>query len=211
MNQKNKWAAAALCLLLAAGLTACNGEDTPSSDVSSQVSQVSSQPSSLLEDASSEESSEFVPADDLIPSEAPVSGLEDFQSVFSQNPIDKQYDDDYNRAASFSTMLQACNDASSRWERMVDVAYRAAIEVTQGEARTTLQNEQNAWSDSVDGEVEKIRLECGDSAEGTLTSARKIVLFYRQRVMDLCQIKYEADGQLPQFPSEDVSGLEPAG
>lgn len=208
MKNLKKYLCAGLCVALAASMAACSGEkELPSSSQpeSSAVSTVSSEPEP--------ESSHFVPAPDLIPSTpAPSvstgSGVEvsGFEEEFSQNPIDKKYDDDYARATSFSMMRQACDSAAANWKVMVDVAYDAAYEATPEDGRAELQEEQEAWKMELDSTIRQIKEEAGDDNEGALSAGKEIVLLYRERAMELCRIKYDADGTLPEFPTVEETG-----
>ncbi len=190
-----KWLSAALCLTLAAGLAACSKEpEVPSSSepISSQA--VSSEPVS-----SEPESSWFVPAPDLIP-DGPGEGAEGFEAAFSQNPIDKAYDAAYEEATTFSMMRRACDDAAASWKAMVKTAYQAAAQTMSEEEQTTLRQEQDSWDHDLNRKITEIEEKAGDGNQGILEAARQTVLLYRQRVKELCQIKYEADGELPEFP-----------
>lgn len=200
--------AALLGAAMICAMAACETEQVSSLESSSQPS---SAPSSSMAESSAPESSEFVPAEDLIPSEAPVSGAEDFQALFSQNPIDKQYDADYEVAASFAMMRQACDTAAKSWKNMIDVAYQSALEAASGEQRTRLQEEQSEWAQSIDEEIEQLRADAGDTNEGILESSRQIVLLYRQRAMELCRVKYDIDGELPPFESAPEDDGTPQG
>lgn len=199
MKNLKKYLCAGLCLALAAAMAGCSGETekTPSSSLpeSSAVSAASSEPEA--------ESSRFVPAPDLIPSTPDASGAETggFEEEFSQNPIDKKYDEDYSYATSFSMMRQACDEAAKRWETMVETAYNAAMEATPEEERYLVRQEQEQWRLELDDRIDTIRAEAGEDNEGILTAAKQIVLLYRDRAMALCRIKYDADGELPEFPS----------
>lgn len=200
MKNLRKYLCAGLCLALAATMAACSGETekTPSSSQaeSSAVSVVSSEPEP--------ESSRFVPAPDLIPSTPEASGVESdgFEDEFSQNPIDKKYDEDYSYATSFFMMQQACDEAAGQWEAMVDTAYNAALKAAPEEKRDALRQEQQQWQAELSNRIKNIRAEAGESNEGILTAAKQIVLVYRDRAKELCRIKYEADGELPPFPGE---------
>lgn len=186
-----------LCLALCAGLAACEKEEPVSSQPeSSAPSTVSSQPEP------EPESSRFVPAPDLIPSSD--VGEDPFEDAFSQNPIDKKYDEAYNLASSFSMMRQACNEAAGNWEAMVKVAFRSALEVTLAEEKDALQAEQDDWEAGLDTLFDEIQEAAGEGNEGVLTAAREIVLVYRERAKVLCKIKYKADGVLPEFPDPDA-------
>lgn len=190
---------ACLGLCLALCLTACEKQEEPapssSAPVSSVASEVSSQPEA--------ESSHFVPAPDLIPSSSTVGETDPFEEEFSQNPIDKKYDADYSLASSFSMMRQACNEAASRWESMVETAFTGALEVLSEEEQAALLEAQDKWRVKVADDIAAIREENGDSNEGILTSSKQIVLLYRERAKELCRIKYDADGTLPIFPDPD--------
>lgn len=193
-----------LGLLLLCGLWACEQEQvTPSSALPMSSEPVSSAPvesEPLLE--SEPESSWFVPADDLIPSAPQEGEAEGFEAAFSQNPIDKAYDQAYELASSFSMMRQACDEAAGNWLDMVDISYDAALAVLSGDERKALQEEQDVWKDEVNDQIATLREENGDSNTGILSSGRAIVLLYRQRAMELCKIKYDIDGELPSFPGE---------
>lgn len=183
----------ALCPVLLSGLFACSGEKEPES---------SGLPESSLAPISSEppvESTWFVPAKDLIP-DSPEEGTQGFEADFSQNPIDKAYDESYAQAMSFSAMRQACDEAAQRWRDMVDLSYDAALALLSGEERESLRDEQSLWLSEIEGRVATIREEAGDHNEGILNASKEIVLTYRQRAMELCRVKYEQDGTLPDFP-----------
>lgn len=201
-----RWLSAALCAAMILNLAACEQKETPSG-VSSQVPA----PSSSAPESSAPESSEFVPSEDLIPSEAPSSGAEDFQTAFSQNPIDKQYDDDYAVASSFSMMREACDTAAKSWKNMIDTAFRAALDTLTGDDRTALQDEQNQWADELDQKVEQLRADAGDTNDGILESSRQIVLLYRERAMELCKVVYDATGELPAFETSPEDDGTPKG
>ncbi|WP_369298522.1 hypothetical protein [uncultured Neglectibacter sp.] len=184
-----------LALCLVAGFAACQQQNEDNTSTSLPPEENSSAVSATPEP----ESSHFVPAPDLI---STPSGIEEgtFEYAFSQNPIDKKYDADYSLASSLSMMRQACNQAARNWKNMVDVAYAAALEVTPEDDQSALVQQQTEWEMDLDSRIEEIREEAGDSNEGILTSARQVVLLYRDRAMTLCRIKYEADGALPDFP-----------
>lgn len=193
MKILKKFLLLALCPALLFGLAACTGgPEQVSSDLpESSLAPVSSEPPA--------ESAWFVPAKDLIP-DSPEEGAEGFEADFSQNPIDKAYDESYAQAMSFSAMRQACDEAAQRWRDMVDLSYDAALELLSGEEREALRDEQSLWLSEIEGRVKKIWEEAGDHNEGILNASKEIVLTYRQRAMELCRVKYEQDGTLPDFP-----------
>ena len=184
---------ALLCAVTVFSLAACE-ENEP---VSSEVSEV--QESSAMSEIPEPESSEFIPSQDLIPSGDTTGDSSDFYAAFSQNPIDKQYDADYAAADAFGMMRAACSSAAERWEAMVDIAYAEAVLCVQGNMQEELQNGQAVWESRVEGDIEDIRAEYGDTNEGILNSEKEIVLYYRSRAMELCETVYNATGELPDF------------
>lgn len=194
---------AALCLALC--FTACEEAEEVSTSIPEESSEVSSsQPESEPE----EESSHFVPAPDLISTPDNVEEGS-FEDLFSQNPIDKKYDGDYSMAMSFSMMRQACDVAARNWKNMVDIAYQAAMAAVPESDQIELRKDQTDWEIALDGRIDAIREKAGDSNDGILASAKEIVLLYRERARELCKIKFDADGTLPEFldPEQDTGAV----
>ena len=194
----------ALCLTLC--LTGCEEAE----EVSTSVPEVSSEAVSSEPEPESEpeESSHFVPLPDLI---STPDNIEEgsFEDLFSQNPIDKKYDSDYSMARSFSTMRQACDVAARNWKNMVDAAYQAALAATPENGKVALQKDQTDWEIALDGRIDAIREKADDSNDGILASSKEIVLLYRERAMELCKIKFDLDGTLPEFidPEKDSGAV----
>lgn len=208
MKNTKKYLLTALCLALTLSLAGCAGDEVESSSLpessdTSTVSEVSS--------AAEEESSTFVPADDLISTASSVTEgvTEGFDYEFSQNPIDKQYDKDYSLAASFSMMRQACGDAVKRWDTMIGIAYDAALAALPESERPALMEEQDKWLSDLSIRLDNIHKNTAEDNESILAAEKEIVLPYRSRAMQLCKIKYDIDGSLPDFPSGE--DLQPAG
>ena len=195
MNNLKKWLCMGFCAVMALGLAGCeNKKPERSSLPESSDSTISSTPAP--------ESSRFTPAEDLI---STPSGVEEgsFEDLFSQNPIDKKYDQDYSLASSFSMMRQACNQAARSWRDLIDTVYPLALEQTPEEEKSALQAEQTEWETTVEDRITAIREEAGDTNESVLSSSQQVVLLYRERAMALCKIIFEATGQLPEFPSPE--------
>lgn len=186
-----------LCLILLSGLWACEEEkELPSSSTPvSTPAPVSSAP----EPASS--SAWFSPSQDLLPS-APPEGSTGFEAEFSQNPIDREYDRAYGEALSASMMRQACDEAAASWKGMVETAYQSLLPLLSEDEQAKLLQEQDSWDHSAAEELKSIQEEAGEGTEGALKAAQQTVLFYRQRAMELCKLKYDIDGELPPFPGE---------
>lgn len=195
----------AVCLCFC--LIGCEETEDVSTSVPEESSEfVSSEPAPESEPA--EESSHFVPAPDLISN---PDNIEEgsFEDLFSQNPIDKKYDSDYSMAMSFSMMRQACDVAARNWKNMVDAAYQAAMAATPESGKIALQKDQTDWEIALDGRIDAIREKADDSNDGILASSKEIVLLYRDRAKELCKIKFDADGTLPEFidPNEGSGAM----
>lgn len=192
----------AFCLCFC--LIGCEETEEVSTSVPEESSEiVSSEPEPESEPA--EESSHFVPLPDLI---STPDNIEEgsFEDLFSQNPIDKKYDSDYSMAMSFSTMRQACDVAARNWKNMVDAAYQAAMAATPESGKIALQKDQTDWEIALDGRIDAIREKADDSNDGILASSKEIVLLYRDRAKELCKIKFDADGALPEFIDPNEGG-----
>ena len=185
-----------LCLALCLAICLIGCEETKETNTS--IPEESSEIVSSEPESEPEDSSHFVPMPDLISTPDNIAEGS-FEDLFSQNPIDKKYDSDYSFATSFSTMRQACDVAARNWKNMVDVAYQAAMEVTPEEEQGALKQEQTQWEINLETEIEDIRAEAGDTNDGILASSKEVVLLYRSRAMELCKIKFDADGTLPEF------------
>lgn len=186
-----------LCVFLSTALIFTLAACEQTEPVSSEVSETPE--SSVVSEVSEVESTPFVPATDLIPNSEIPEESADFYAVFSQNPIDRQYDADYAAATSFGMMRIACEDALGRWDAMIDIAYTAALDCLQGTENGELQQEQSLWDTKAEDEAENIRAGYGDTNEGILKAEKEIVLLYRSRAMELCEIVYDATGELPSF------------
>lgn len=196
MKTLKKWAFLPLCGLLALSLWGCGGGALPSSSLPESSAPVSSGPASSDPQT---ESSWFTPAADLIPDASP-QGTGDFEDAFSQNPIDKQYDADYSKALSFAMMMDACQAAQDRWKAMVDTALADALKALPQEEGFALQAEQDRWEQNAKKQLDAQKEETGN--EAVLSAAKEAVLLYRQRAMELCRIRFDLDGTLPQFSGE---------
>ena len=130
-----------------------------------------------------------------------------FEARFSQNPIDKAYDEEYRQAMSFSMIRQACDTAARRWKAMVEASYNQALAVTTDTGKIAkLKEEQANWEEICENRVQIIREEAPEPNEGLLTAAREIVLLYRDRATELCRVYFDATGELPEFPAEEAVG-----
>lgn len=190
----------AICagLLLAAGACSQLGEET-----SSQVST----PSVSLVESEASPTPTPTPTPTPSPSPTPEASSEvsvvptgDFEEEFSKNPIDAKMEDDLLLASSNTLILQAYNSAASRWETVINTAYADAQASMTGDSLAKLQEEQEAWENDLDSQLQSIR---DENSEDSMTAAKLVVEYYRDRAKVLCEAAYEASGEMPEFPSTD--------
>lgn len=196
-----------LSLLLVIGLAACSGQEEP--EPSAPEATPTPAVTEVPEETPSPEpeatpiATPYYPASDLIPVESDIVPGS-FEALFSLNPYDARYDQEYEDASSFSMMRQACDDAASRWLNMVNYAYEKALEILPADQAASLREGQEDWLSVLETRVQVIRDNAGSDTEGILTAAREIVLLYRDRAQELCRVIYEATGALPDFPDFDA-------
>lgn len=198
MNSWKKSFCVGLCLALSASLAACSQEEDAASGSSLPSTPTPSAVSSTLE-SEGPESSQFIPSEDLIPSQPAEEGEEAFHELFSQNPIDQKYNADYAAAVSFSMMRQACDEAAESWKAMALTAYQKAASTVSGDELSQLQSRQDLWERETEQQVSKLREDAGSDPGAMLNAARQIVLLYRGRAEELSKIVYSATGGLPSF------------
>ena len=204
MKQHAYWlrraAAALLCLGLLAGAAGCQEKETPVSSAPQATAAPTPEPTPA---PTPEPTPTPTPEPTATPAPTPAG---DFEALFQENPIDSLFEESMSLATSFTTMEQACDTAAQRWQQVIDRAYQQAQGALSGEELTALEEEQSQWEGSLDGQVEELRAQTGDSPDGAVTVARQIVELYRQRAKALCQTAYEATGEMPSFQSEDPVG-----
>lgn len=184
----------AALLLLPVTLSGCDGVQTPSAPSSSTADPTQAP----TEEPTASPESEIEASPEVEPTEEPAY-TDGFEEAFAENPIDKQLAEDLDVASSSSAILKAYENAGTYWRAMVPLAYAAAGEVSDEEGRAQLEQEQQAWEDSIDGIVAEIEEKNGDSGDGKITAARQIEERYRETAKILCEIVFEKTGELPDF------------
>lgn len=183
-------------LILPAALSGCQEQLSPSQPASSAAAPTP-EPEPTQEPASSSaDSSDSSQEPEATGAPVQVSG---FEEAFAENPIDARLSDDLDAASSSSAILKAYENAGKRWKAMIPIAYSAAMEVTAGDDRAQLEQDQKVWEETIDGIVETIREENGDGSDGKLTASRLIQERYRTTAESLCEIYFAGTGELPDF------------
>lgn len=128
---------------------------------------------------------------------APEIGSDDFRTAFEENPIDAQYAEDLELAASMATIIAASNTASESWQAQIDSVYKQILERGDEETVEQAKEAQSHWVNEQSDALKAIRDAVSeDDAMAAVTVAENIMLYYRTRAIDLCAVLYEIDGQL---------------
>ena len=203
---------AVLCLFL---LSACdrhvlNTEETPNSSSLAETEPTAEPTAVPTPEPTAEPTPEPTPApeEESVSSDvqeeedenalpAPEIGSEAFKAEFIQNPIDAQYVEEMEYAASVSTMIYACNTASESWKDQIDAVYMEILDTAETERAAEIKAEQEAWISAQNDELKLIREAVqSDDAMASVTVAENIMLYYRSRAIELCAALYELEGQL---------------
>ncbi len=202
---------ALLALSLCLGLGACQEQPKPAPSSSSSEAEATPTPTPAPTPTPEPASSIFIPAPDLISLDPETQTKiyqepDSFEAQFSQNPIDKQYDEDYSRASSFSMILMACDDAARRWKTMTESAYQACLTVLEQAEQAALREQQAQRQLDLEAAVQVLRQGDDGTNESKVSIARQTVLLYRDWAKALCETYFNAAGKLPEFPDSEIAG-----
>lgn len=179
-----------ICLALAACQTEV-GEPMPSS--AAALSSVVESAPEPTEGPASSAGVEASPA----PTPALTPGT-DFGWLFANaNPIQDQFQEDVDMAASPSALLRVYGEAVERWKRLIAIAYEDCLAVLPEAEAEQLKTEQAQWEAGLEEEMEEFSASSVD-ADG-LGMARMLYDRYYHRAYDLCKQKWDADGVMPSF------------
>jgi len=128
---------------------------------------------------------------------APEVGSDAFVQEFMTNPIDAQYDEDMDNAASGSAMIDACNAAVESWKKQIDSVYMHILNSADEEKAKEVKKAQEEWINDQNDHLREIRENVDqEDAMAAVTAAENIMLYYRSRAIDLCAVVYELEGQI---------------
>lgn len=195
------------CAMLIFSMTACSGTEqaakaTPTPAPETDISEVTPTPAPETENpeatptpAPEGQESEEEAHQSVLP--APENGSEAFRTAFEGNPIDIQYAEDMEFAASVNGIVSACTAAAESWQAQIDSVYTQILERGDSSTVETVKAEQAKWMESQSDELQAIRDSISeDDPLAAVTVAQGIMLYYRTRAIDLCAVLYEIDGQL---------------
>lgn len=128
---------------------------------------------------------------------APETGSDAFVQEFMTNPIDAQYDEEMDLAASGADMIDACNNAIESWKKQIDSVYMHILNSADEEKAAEIKNSQEEWINRQNDQLREIRDNVDtEDAMAAVTAAENIMLYYRSRAIDLCAVLYELEGQI---------------
>lgn len=180
-------------LLLPITLSGCEGQEQPAPSSSSTA-----EPTETPATEPSQPESEPATSSEPEPTDAPDNAA-NFEEAFAENPIDAQLADALDAASSSSAILKAYEAAGKYWKAMIPIAYDAAKTAVSEEDRAQLEQDHQAWEDSIDEIIAEIQEKNGEGGDGKITAARLIQERYRETARSLCEIIFSETGELPDF------------
>lgn len=198
--------AAMVCGLAACTQTSDASTDSPSSETTSASSATPTPAPEVTPTPAPESGGEPTPAPEdasasgdehtsVLP--APETGSDAFRAAFEENPIDAQYAEDLELAASVAAIIAASNTASESWQAQIDSVYKQILERGDDETVEQVKETQSQWINKQSDALQEIRNAVSeDDSMAAVTVAENIMLYYRSHAIDLCAILYDIDGQL---------------
>ena len=205
MKNKRKLCLAAAFAVAVTAFAGCGmlkgGESSvPASSLGESSQAASSQPASSAQSEPASSGVHVVTPNEPAESQpGPVIDIEtdskEFNALFKENPIDKKYIEESNKAFSNVEMVQLSNKYAGIWEKEVTSVYNKVVKLASGDALSKIKAEQTAW---VNGKTEAIK-KIGDEAQaggGTMAqvnTASGIMDYYRSRAAQLYRQLYSYD------------------
>ncbi len=177
-----------------------NSSETSSDTASSEPSYISSEPSTNSETSSDAETSSGSSDTPDVSSSSSSTSSEghssilpdisaddpDFALIFSQNPLDIDYNTELDEATSTGKMVGTISKYIDLWKVEVDSAYQALMKKTSGEAKTAIREEQSEWVSGTGAAIESIQNNAsGNGSARQLEIAGQILSYYRARAATL--------------------------
>lgn len=178
-----------------------NSSEASSDTASSEPSYISSEPSTNSEPSSDTETpSDSSDIPDVSFSSSSSTSSEghssilpdisaddpDFALLFSQNPLDIDYNAELDEATSTGKMAGTISKYIDLWKVEVDSAYQALMQKTSGEAKSAIREEQSEWVSGTGAAIESIQNSAsGNGSARQLEIAGQILSYYRARAATL--------------------------
>lgn len=110
----------------------------------------------------------------------------DFALIFSENPLDIDYNAELDEATSTGKMVGIINKYIALWEAEVDSAYQTLMKKTSGEAKTAIREEQSKWVSGTGAAIESIQNGAAENGSARqLEISGQILAYYRARAATL--------------------------
>lgn len=118
-------------------------------------------------------------------------GSAEFRSLFDQNTIDQQYNQEIQLAASLSKFQEIILTTQNAWINSVSPAYEAALAAYSDPGqKATLQEDQEEWVAQLNDQLSELR----NAQEDRLLGEYRVLRHYRLRAAQLLSIVYENTG-----------------
>jgi ABC-type glycerol-3-phosphate transport system substrate-binding protein len=177
---------AAAMLLSAVALTGCSQSAEEGSSTESAVS------SAVESTAASEDvSSEVVSSEDASSEEEsrdPESTTDDFTTVFAENPIDTDYEQQMAEAVTSQDMIAVSTTYAGLWEAEVAHAYDLLLQ----SGAPDIAEEEATWESTKDDQLQALYDTIGDDGSAALVSRASVTMnFYRDKAEELYRQLYQ--------------------
>lgn len=131
---------------------------------------------------------------------------EDFNKIFADNSIDKEYNEELKNASANSEMRSATQKCTESWKSEVDKVYNALSELLSEneEAKSKLESSQNEWNSGLQETEDEFYAEASQAVEngeavGTealLSADTAIMNYYKGRTAVLLEQIYVLKGEI---------------
>ncbi|WP_312695477.1 lysozyme inhibitor LprI family protein [Caproiciproducens sp.] len=205
MKNKRKLCLAAAFAVAVTAFAGCGmlkgGESSvPASGFGESSQAASSQPASSAQSEPASSGVHVVTPNEPAESQpGPVIDIEtdskEFNALFKENPIDKKYIAESNKAFSNVEMVQLSNKYAGIWEKEVTSAYNKVVKLASGDALSKIKAEQTAWTNGKTEALKKIsdEAQAGGGTMAQVNTASGIMDYYRSRAAQVYRQLYSYD------------------
>lgn len=132
-------------------------------------------------------------------SSAPATSSADFNAVFSQNPIDKAYNQQSKTAESTRQMVELAEKFITIWDAEVDSAYQRLLAYLDADGKEKLKKQQEQWQGGLEKAIQKIYDDAAADSDGTIAqvaASSGVMEYYKKRAIELYLRLFEFEPNL---------------
>ena len=132
-------------------------------------------------------------------SEAELTSSEDFNEVFLQNPIDKDYNRQSKTAETTQQMVELAEKYITIWDAEIDSAYTRLYNHLDADGRQALKNEQDHWRVGLEKAIQKIYDDAAADSDGTIAqvaASSGVMEYYKNRAIELYERLFTYEPEL---------------